>query len=63
MRSAPNRFAALPRLPLAILAATVSLVIVGRLVVALQPPHVAIPESRRRAWPTRAATPRPSWTR
>ncbi len=44
MRSAPNRFATLPRLPLAILAATVSLVIVGRLVVALQPPHVAIPE-------------------
>ena len=42
--SSPNRFAALPRLPLAVVAATVSLVIVGRLVVALQPPRVAVPE-------------------
>ena len=44
MRSAPNRFATLPRMPLAILAATVLIVLGGRLLGALQPPRVTIPE-------------------
>ena len=44
MRSTTDRFAGLPRAPLGVLAATLILVIGGRFAVALQPPHVAVPE-------------------